>query len=69
MKSLRPQTADAGLFVVLIASNAELEILIEAMDDSITPDNSSRVMRDDAPLQNLRVDLMQARFGRKNATR
>lgn len=60
MKSLRPRTSDAGLFVVLIASNEELLLLINALATTAACDTKE--------LQNLRVDLMQARYGRKNAT-
>lgn len=62
MKSLRPRTTDAGLFIVLIASNEELGALIEAV-------NVASQRFDDDRYTNLRVDLMQARYGRKNATR
>lgn len=63
MKSLRPRTVDAGLFVVLIASDEELSALIEAV-------NVATKRFDDDRYANVRVDLMQARYGnRKNATR
>ena len=58
MKSLRPRSADAGLFVVLIASDAELSALIEAV-------NVASQRFDDDRYANVRVDLMQARYGRK----
>lgn len=63
MKSLRPRTADAGLFVVLIASDEELGILIDALN--AIPREGGQY----DTIDNLRVDLMQARYGRKNATR
>ena len=67
MKSLRPRTADAGLFVVLIASDEELEILIDALNVAIDEDPVNAVKRDMNNYTNLRVDIRQARFG--NATK
>ena len=61
MKSLRPRTSDAGLFVVLIATDAELSALIEAVNVA------SQRFTDDR-YASVRVDLMQARYGKKNAT-
>ena len=58
MKSFRPRTSDAGLFVVLIASDAELSALIEAV-------NVASQRFDDDRYANVRVDLMQARYGNR----
>lgn len=63
MKSLRPRTSDAGLFVVLIASDEELETLIDALNVAIDEDPVNAVKRDMNDYTNLRVDLRQARFG------
>ena len=58
MKSFRPRTTNAGLFVVLIASDAELSALIEAV-------NVASQRFDDDRYANVRVDLMQARYGNR----
>jgi len=63
VKSLRPRTSDAGLFVVLIASDEELETLIDALNVAIDEDPVNAVKRDMNDYTNLRVDLRQARFG------
>jgi hypothetical protein len=55
------------LFVVLIASNAELEALIDALNVAIDEDPVNAVKRDMNDYTNLRVDIRQARFG--NATK
>lgn len=65
MKSLRPRTADAGLFVVLIASDEELVMLTEGISAAITL--YPLKPEEETARQNLRVDLMQARYGNRKA--
>ncbi len=61
MKFLRPRSVDSGLVTVLLVSDAELAMLIDGLSDSISPDSSSRVLQDDAPLKKLRAELETAR--------
>lgn len=68
MKSIRPRTPDAGLFVVLIASDEELEALIKTVGVALADGCESKLSAD--YLTKIRVDLMRARYGnRKHAAR
>lgn len=65
VRSLRPKNPNNGNVVVLIATASEIEVLIEALDAKAFRENET----DGAKYGNLRVDLIQARYGNRAQTR
>jgi hypothetical protein len=63
VKSLRKKTPNNGTIVVLIATEAEVAVLIEALDIALL-DPTDPSHRDTNEYGNLRVDLLQARYGK-----
>jgi hypothetical protein len=63
VKSIRKKTPTGKHIVVLVATEDEIEMLIETIDAVVIPANSTRLFEHANRLGDFRADLVRARYG------